>query len=151
MNYKHQKFMREAIKEAKKSLKEGGIPIGAILVKNDEIVSRGHNHLLQKDSIILHAEMDCLENSGKLKGEDYKKCTLYTTLIPCHMCTGLILLYKIPKVVAGENKTFSGPEDYMKEQGVDLTILDMDECKEIMAEYISQNKDLWDEEMERVN
>ncbi len=151
MNPKHLIFMQEALKQAKKSFEEGGIPIGAVLVEKDEVVGRGHNRLLQKESTILHAEMDCLENAGKLKGADYKKCILYTTLVPCQMCAGLIMLYKIPKVVAGENKTFPGPEDYMKEQGVDLTILDLDECKEMMAEYISQNKDLWNEEIERVS
>lgn len=108
---KDHKFMNEAIIEAKKSLKEGGIPIGAVLVENDEIIGRGHNRLLQKDSSILHGEMDCIENAGKLKGEDYKSCILYTTLSPCEMCSGTILLYKIPKVVMGENKTLKGPED----------------------------------------
>ncbi|MCE5214043.1 MAG: nucleoside deaminase [Methanobacterium sp.] len=151
MNYKHLKFMQEAINEAKKSFKEDGIPIGAVLVEGSEIVGRGHNRLLQKGSTILHAEMDCLENAGKLKGTDYKKCTLYTTLIPCQMCSGLILLYKIPEVVAGENKTFPGPEDYMKDHGVNITILDLDECKEMMTEYIRQNRKVWDEEIERVS
>lgn len=102
----HLKFLEEALKEAKKSLKEGGIPIGAVLVEENQIIGRGHNRLLQNKSTILHAEMDCLENSGRLKGLDYKKCTLYTTLMPCDMCSGLILLYKIPQVVTGENETF---------------------------------------------
>lgn len=151
MNTVHLKFMQEAIREAHKSHEEGGIPIGAVLVEDGEIVGRGHNRLLQEGSTILHAEMDCLENAGKLKGSDYKKCTLYTTLIPCQMCAGLILLYKIPRVVAGENKTFPGPEKYMKEHNVELEILDLDECKKMIAEYIRQNREVWDEEIERVS
>lgn len=151
MDLKHQKFMLEAIEEAKKSLNENGIPIGAVLVEDGEIVGKGHNRLLQKKSTILHAEMDCLENAGKLKGTDYKKCTLYTTLVPCEMCTGLIILYKIPKVVYGENKTFLGPENYLKEHGVELINLDLDVCKELITEYILKNPDVWDEEIERVS
>lgn len=151
MDTKHLKYIQEAIKEAQISLNEGGIPIGAVLVEDDEIVGRGHNRLLQNGSTILHAEMDCLENAGKLKGADYKRCTLYTTLVPCQMCTGLILLYNIPKVVAGENVTFPGPEDYLKENGVELVILDLDECKELIAEYIRENREVWDEEIERVS
>ena len=148
---KNHKFMQEAIKEAKKSLKEGGIPIGAVLVKDNEIIGRGHNRSRQDMSTILHAEMDCLENSGHLRGVDYKKCTLYTTLSPCDMCTGLILLYKIPKVVIGENKTFPGPEDYLLEHGVELTNLNLQECKNMMQKYIHHNQDIWDEEIERVS
>ncbi len=151
MNEEHQKFMQEAIKEAQKSLNDGGIPIGAVLVEDGKIVSRGHNCLIQNDSTILHAEMDCLEKAGKLKGRDYKNCTLYTTLVPCQMCAGLILLYKIPKVVAGENETFPGPEDYMKAHGVELINLDLDECKNLVAEYINQNPEIWDEEIERIS
>lgn len=151
MDTKQLKYVQEAIKEAKKSLNEGGIPIGAVLVEDDEIVGRGHNRLLQNGSTILHAEMDCLENAGKLKGADYKRCTLYTTLVPCQMCTGLILLYNIPKVVAGENVTFPGPEDYLEDHGVELVILDLDECKELIAEYIRENREVWDEEIERVS
>lgn len=147
----HLKFIKEAIKEAKKSLSEGGIPIGAVLVEDGKIVGRGHNRLLQKESAILHAEMDCLESAGRLKGADYKKCTLYTTLVPCQMCSGLILLYNIPKVVAGENETFGGPEEFLKEHRVELVNLDLDECKELMKEYIEGNPELWDEEIERVS
>ncbi|MCZ3367362.1 MULTISPECIES: nucleoside deaminase [Methanobacterium] len=147
---KDHKFMNEAIIEAKKSLKEDGIPIGAVLVKNGEIISRGHNRLLQKDSSILHGEMDCIENAGKLKGEDYKSCILYTTLSPCEMCSGTILLYKIPKVVMGENKTLKGPEDYLKENGVELINLDLKECKDIMKEFIKRNPEIWDAEIDRV-
>lgn len=147
---KHHKFMNEAIEEAKKGLKEGGIPIGAVLVKDEEIISRGHNRLLQKDSSILHGEMDCIENAGRLNGDDYKHCTLYTTLSPCEMCSGTIILYKIPNVVIGENETLKGPEDYLKENGVELTNLDLKECKSIMKEFIEKNPEIWDAEIERV-
>ena len=146
----HNKFMSEAIAEAKKGLNEGGIPIGAVLVKNEEIISRGHNRLVQKNSSILHGEMDCIENAGKLKGEDYKHCTLYTTLSPCEMCSGVILLYKIPKVIMGENETLKGPEDYLKENGVELINLNLKECKIIMNEYIKKNPEIWNAEIERV-
>ncbi len=142
--------MNEAIKEAKKSLREDGIPIGAVLVKDGKIISRGHNKLLQKESTILHGEMDCIENSGGLRGVDYKKCTLYTTLSPCDMCSGTVILYKIPKVVMGENETLTGPEEYLKENGVELINLDMDQCKEMMMEYIQKNQKTWDSELERV-
>lgn len=145
------KFMQEAILEAKKSFKENGIPIGAVLVEDGEIVGRGHNRLIQDGSTILHAEMDCLENAGKLKGTDYKKCILYTTLVPCEMCAGLILLYKIPKVVFGENETFSGPEKYLQEHDVELVNLDLAECKELVAGYIRENREVWDEEIERIS
>ena len=146
----HNKFMNEAVAEAKKGLNEGGIPIGAVLVKNEEIISRGHNRLLQKNSSILHGEMDCIENAGKLKGDDYKHCTLYTTLSPCEMCSGVILLYKIPKVIMGENETLKGPEDYLKENGVELINLNLKECKNIMNEYIKKNPEIWNAEIERV-
>lgn len=147
----HQKFMQEAIKEARKSLREGGVPIGAVLVENDQIIGRGHNRLEQDDSTILHAEMDCLENTGRLKGSDYKKCTLYTTLIPCVMCSGLVLLYKIPRVVVGENITFPGPENYLQENGVELINLDLDECKKMMVDYIQDYPEIWNSEIERVS
>jgi tRNA(Arg) A34 adenosine deaminase TadA len=147
---KHYKFMHEAIEEAKRSLDEGGIPIGAVLIKEGEIISRGHNQIKQKNSTILHAEMDCLENAGHLKGSDYKKCILYTTLIPCDMCSGMLLLYKIPLVVMGENKTFSGPENYLQEHGVELINLNLDECKKMMSDYIQNNAEFWNEEIERV-
>lgn len=147
----HQKFIQKAILEAKKSLDEGGIPIGAVLVEDSKVVGRGHNRLVQNGSTILHAEMDCLENSGKLRGADYKKCTLYTTLVPCQMCSGLVLLYKIPRVVAGENETFPGPEDYLKKHGVELVNLDLIECKELITGYVKKNSEVWDEEIERVS
>lgn len=143
----HLKFMKMAIKEAKKGLKEGGIPIGSVLVINNKVVGKGHNRRVQKKSAILHAEMDCLENAGRLKARDYKRSILYSTLSPCEMCTGAILLYKIPTLVIGENKTFKGPEQYSKKHGVELINLDLEECKELMREFISQKPKLWDEDI----
>ncbi len=151
MTEKNHLYMKEAIKEAKISLNEGGIPIGAVLVENKNIIGRGHNKLLQDDSVILHAEMNCIENAGRLKGTDYKKCTLYTTLSPCEMCSGAIILYKIPRVVMGENKTLKGPEEYLIENGIEVINMDLDVCKNILENFIQKNPDLWDEEIERVH
>ena len=138
--------MGEAIYEARKGLKEGGIPIGSVLVKDGRIVGRGHNRRVQKRSAILHAEMDCLENAGRLRAADYAKCTLYSTLSPCDMCTGAILLYKIPRVVIGENATFRGPEAYSKKR-TRLLNLDLAECKDLMAEFIRRRPGLWNEDI----
>lgn len=146
----HQTYIQEAIKEAKKSLKEGGIPIGAVLVQNGKIISRGHNRLIQKGSTILHGEMDCVENAGRLKGTEYGKCTLYTTLSPCEMCSGMLLLYKISKVVMGENETLKGSEELLMENGVEVVNLNLPECRNMMQDYIENNSELWSEEMERV-
>ena len=140
------KFMAEAIKEARKGLKEGGIPIGAVLVKDGKVIGRGHNRRVQKKSAILHAEMDCLENAGRLKAADYRKCVIYSTLSPCSMCTGAILLYKIPMVVIGENKTFKGTESYSK-KFVKLVNLDLSECKKIMTDFIKARPELWNEDI----
>ena len=145
------RFMKEAIGEAKKSLNHGGIPIGAVLVENGNIVGKGHNRLIQKDSTILHAEMDCIENAGRLRGADYKKCTLYTTLSPCEMCSGTIMLYKISRVVIGENETLKGPEEYLASFGVELVNMDLDECKNIIGTFIRKNPDIWKEEIERIH
>ncbi len=142
----HLKFMAEAIKEARKGLKEGGIPIGAVLVKNGKIIGRGRNRRVQKKSAIRHAEMDCLENAGRLKASDYKKCVLYSTLSPCSMCSGAALLYKIPLIIIGENKTFKGPERYLKRY-LRLINLNLPECKNIMADFISNNSKLWNEDV----
>ncbi|HBA60103.1 MAG TPA: tRNA-specific adenosine deaminase [Elusimicrobia bacterium] len=142
----HLAFMQEAIKEAKKGLKEGGIPIGAVLVKGGKIIGRGHNKRVQKKSAILHAEMDCLENAGRLKVSDYKKCVIYSTLSPCSMCTGAILLYKIPVVVIGENKTLKGPESYSK-KFLKLINLDLPECKAMMKAFIAARPELWNEDI----
>ncbi len=144
-------FLNEAIVEAKKSLNEGGIPIGAVLVENSNIIGRGYNRLLQTNSTIKHAEMDCIENAGRLKGFDYKKCTIYTTLSPCEMCSGMILLYKIPRVVIGENETLKGPEDYLRKNGVEVINLNLKECKSLLGNYIKKNSDIWDDEIERVH
>jgi len=145
----HAKFMEEAIKEAKKGLKSGGIPIGSVLVKNGKVIGRGHNRRVQKRSAILHAEMDCLENAGRLKPQDYAKCTIYSTLSPCDMCTGAILLYKIPVVVIGENATFKGPEKYSKTRGVKIINLKMSECKKMMSDFIKAKSLLWNEDIGR--
>ncbi|OGX10995.1 MAG: tRNA-specific adenosine deaminase [Omnitrophica bacterium RIFOXYB12_FULL_50_7] len=118
MEQEHLRFMKEAVKEARKGLREGGIPIGSVLVRDGKIIGRGHNRRVQKGSAILHAEMDCLENAGRLKAKDYEKCVIYSTLSPCDMCTGAILLYKIPVVVIGENTTFKGSEAYSRRRGV---------------------------------
>ena len=144
------KFMAEAIEEAKKSLNEGGIPIGAVLVKDGTIVGRGHNKLIQTGSTILHGEMDCIENAGRLKGVDYNKCTLYTTLSPCTMCSGTILLYDISRVVIGENTTLIGPEKLLKDNGVEVTVMQMDECRELLEKFIEENKEKWEAELEKV-
>ncbi|MFA6281775.1 MAG: nucleoside deaminase [Candidatus Omnitrophota bacterium] len=143
----HIKFMKEAIKEASKGLREGGIPIGSVLVKDGKVIGRGHNRRVQKKSAILHAEMDCLENAGRLKAKDYAKCTIYSTLSPCDMCTGAILLYKIPIVVIGENSTFEGPETYSKNRGVKIINLQMDECREMMSDFIKAKPLLWNEDI----
>ncbi|MFW9793692.1 MAG: nucleoside deaminase [Candidatus Thorarchaeota archaeon] len=140
-------FMKTAIDEAKKGLSEGGIPIGSVLVIGGKIVGRGHNQRIQKGSSVLHAEMDCLENAGRLTAKDYRKSVLYSTLSPCDMCSGAVLLYKIPKVIVGENITFQGPEGHLREQGVDVTVLNDPECIEIMEKFIEENRSLWDEDI----
>ncbi|MBU1233082.1 MAG: nucleoside deaminase [Proteobacteria bacterium] len=140
-------FMMAAIEEAKKGLSEGGIPIGSVLVNDGKIIGRGHNQRVQKKSAVLHAEMDCLENSGRLTAADYRKSTLYSTLSPCDMCSGTVLLYGIPKVVIGENETFKGPEDYLRSRGVELVFIDSQECKDLMAEFIQKNPEIWDEDI----
>lgn len=141
------KFLEEAIKEAKKGMQEGGIPIGSVLVIDGKIVGRGHNRRVQKDSAVLHAEMDCLENAGRLKASDYSRATLYSTLSPCDMCSGAVLLYGIPKVVIGENKTFQGPEEYVKSRGVEVVVVDNQECRELMEKFIENSPELWNEDI----
>ena len=140
-------FMQAAIEEARAGLAEGGIPIGSVLVIDGRIVGRGHNRRVQKGSAILHAEMDCLENAGRLKAGDYQRSTLYSTLSPCDMCSGTALLYKIPKVVIGENKTFQGPEDYLRHRGVDVVILDNQDCIRLMSDFIRDKPELWNEDI----
>lgn len=142
----HLGFMKAAIKEALKGLREGGIPIGAVLVRSGKIIGRGHNRRVQKKSAILHAEMDCLENAGRLKAKDYRECVIYSTLSPCEMCSGAILLYKIPAIVMGENYTFKGPENYLKKR-CKLVNLDLKECKDLMASFIEEQPGLWNEDI----
>jgi cytosine deaminase len=141
------KFLQVAIEEAKKGMAEGGIPIGSVLVIDGKIVGRGHNRRVQKGSSVLHAEMDCLENAGRIKASDYKKATLYSTLSPCDMCSGAVLLYGIPKVVIGENKTFKGPEEYVKSRGVNVEVMDNQECINLMETFIKNNPELWNEDI----
>lgn len=139
--------MEAAIEEAKTGFEEGGIPIGSVLVIDGRIVARGHNRRVQKGSAVLHAEMDCLENAGRIKASDYRRATLYSTLSPCDMCSGAILLYGIPKVVVGENKTFKGPEEYIKSRGVEVTVADNSECRLLMESFIEKFPDLWNEDI----
>ena len=140
-------FLKAAIAEARAGLSEGGLPIGSVLVKDGKIVGRGHNRRIQKGSAVLHAEMDCLENAGRLAARDYAACTLYSTLSPCDMCTGAILLYKIPRLVIGENRNFRGPEDYSRGRGVGLDIVDDAECVELMRRFIAEKPQLWNEDI----
>ncbi len=147
MSIDHAPFLRAAIEEARKGRDEGGIPIGSVLVIDRRIVGRGHNRRVQRGSAILHAEMDCLENAGRLKAADYRRSVLYSTLSPCDMCSGTALLYKIPRVVIGENRTFRGPEDYLRSRGVILDILDDAECVRMMEEFISDRPELWNEDI----
>lgn len=143
----NENFMDAAYEEAEKGRAENGIPIGAVLVIDGKIVGRGHNRRVQRKSAILHAEIDCLENAGRLKPSDYKKSTLYTTLSPCDMCSGAVLLYKIPRVVIGENVTFMGNEEYLRARGVQLTVLNDQRCIAIMREFIGQYPELWNEDI----
>ncbi len=143
----HDLFLAAAIAEARKGLSVGGIPIGSVLVIDGEIAGRGHNQRVQRGSPILHAEMDCLENAGRLRAADYRRATLYSTLSPCDMCSGTVLLYGIPTVVVGENRTFRGPEDYLRSRGVDVLVLDDPECREIMDDFIAAHPDLWEEDI----
>jgi creatinine deaminase len=145
----HREFLAAAIAEARQGLTEGGIPIGSVLVIDGRIVGRGHNRRVQKDSAILHAEMDCLENAGRLTARDYRRATLYTTLSPCDMCSGTTLLYGIPRVVIGENRTFRGPEDYLRSRGAELTIVDDAACVRMMQEFITTYPELWNEDIGR--
>ena len=140
-------FLNAAMEGAKAGLAEGGIPIGSVLVIDGRIAGRGHNRRVQKGSAVLHAEMDCLENAGRLKAADYRRSILYSTLSPCDMCSGTVLLYGIPKVVVGENRTFRGPEDYVRSRGVEIVIADDQECRRLMSEFIGRHPDLWNEDI----
>ena len=146
----HDYYMKEALKQAQKSLNEGGIPIGAVLVCDSKIISKGHNRLIQNDSTILHAEIDAIENAGRLTYEDYKKSILYTTLSPCPMCSGAIILYNIPHVVIGENHTLMGAENLLLCNGVKVTVLNDLRCRELFLKFKHNNSDIWDRELEKV-
>jgi cytosine deaminase len=140
-------FLEAAIEEAKKGLSEGGVPIGSVLVIDGRIVGRGHNQRVQKGSTVLHAEMDCLENAGRLKASEYSRAILYSTLSPCDMCSGTVLLYGIPKVVIGENRTFRGPEKYVQSRGVKIVVDDNQECRLLMEKFIKEHPELWVEDI----
>ena len=140
-------FLQAAIEEARLGLAEGGIPIGSVLVIDGKIVGRGHNRRVQQGSAILHAEMDCLENAGRLQASEYRRATLYSTLSPCDMCSGTALLYNIPRIVIGENRTFQGPEDYVRSRGVKLLVVDHAECLALMQEFIAARPELWNEDI----
>ncbi|WP_235937474.1 nucleoside deaminase [Marinobacter caseinilyticus] len=140
-------YLEAAIAEARKGQAEGGIPIGSVLVLDGQIVGRGHNRRVQKGSAVLHAEMDCLENAGRLKAAEYRRATLYSTLSPCDMCSGAALLYGIPHVVVGENHTFCGPEAYVRSRGVEVTVLNDPQCQALMAAFIQQSPELWNEDI----
>ena len=142
-------YLAAAIAEARAGLGEGGIPIGSVLVIDAEIVARGHNRRVQSGSAVLHAEMDCLERAGRLSARDYRSATLVSTLSPCDMCSGATLLYGIRRVIVGENRTFRGPEDYLRGRGVELEILDDAECIAMMQDFIAKNPALWDEDIGR--
>ena len=141
------KFLEAAIAEAKKGLEEGGIPIGSVIVHKGEILGRGHNKRIQQGSVVLHGEMDALENAGRQPASVYKNCTLYTTLSPCPMCTGAILLYGIPKVVIGENKNFMGAEDLLRSNGVEVIVVNDQTCIDMMLSFIQNQPQLWNEDI----
>jgi len=140
-------FLQAALDEARTGYEEGGIPIGSVLVHNGKIIGRGHNQRVQKGSPILHGEMDALENAGRLPASIYRECVLYTTLSPCPMCAGAILLYEIPKVVIGENRTFMGEEELLASRGVDITVADSAECHELMGRFIKEQPGVWSEDI----
>lgn len=140
-------FLGAAIDEAKTGLAEGGIPIGSVLVLDGEIVGRGHNQRVQKGSAILHAEMDALDNAGRLTAGQYQRSTLYSTLSPCDMCSGTVLLFGIPRVVIGENTTFTGPENYTASRGVELSVAHNAECIALMEAFIQSHPELWNEDI----
>lgn len=140
-------FMDAAVAEAEAGLAEGGIPIGSVLVHNGRIIGRGHNRRVQKGSATLHGEMDALENSGRLPAKIYSECVIYTTLSPCSMCTGAILLYRIPKVVIGENETFLGEEELLKSRGVEVVVANDPRCVKLMKDFIAAKPQLWNEDI----
>ena len=140
-------FLQAAIEEARQGLAEGGIPIGSVIVHRDKIIGRGHNRRVQKGSSILHGEMDALENAGRRSAATYRESVLYTTLSPCSMCSGAILLYGIPRIIVGENKTFMGEEGLLRSRGVAVEVVQSEECIRLMKEFIGKNPRLWDEDI----
>lgn len=136
-----------AIEEAEAGAAEGGIPIGSAFVVDGEVVGRGHNRRIQQGSAILHGEMDALESAGRLPASTYKRATIYTTLSPCSMCSGAILLYGIPRVVVGENRTFLGAEDHLRANGVDVVVVDDERCVDLMSEFIERHPEVWNEDI----
>jgi creatinine deaminase len=140
-------FLDAAVAEAEAGRDEGGIPIGSVLVIDGKIVGRGHNRRVQDGSVVLHAEMDCLERAGRRPAADYRRATLYSTLSPCDMCSGAVLLYGIPRVVVGEHRTFTGPEDHVRARGVELEVVDDARCVALMEAFIAAHPDLWNEDI----
>ena len=140
-------FMAIAIEQGAKSLSEGGVPVGAALVADGKVLAAGHNRRVQQNSAIRHGETDALENAGRLHASVYGRATMYTTLSPCDMCTGAILLYKIPRVIVGENRTFMGNEALLRSRGVEVVVLDDPECKRLMDEFIARFPDIWNEDI----
>lgn len=140
-------FLDAAISEAERGLAEGGIPIGSVLVVDDEVVGRGHNRRIQRGSAVLHAEMDALEDAGRLSAASYARSVLYSTLSPCDMCSGAVLLYGIPRVVIGEHTTFLGPEEYLLSRGVELRVVADERCVAMMERFIAERPDLWNEDI----
>ncbi|MBU1226987.1 MAG: nucleoside deaminase [Actinobacteria bacterium] len=140
-------FLAAAVEEARRGLAEGGIPIGSVLVIDGEIVGRGHNRRIQQGSVIKHAEMDCLEHAGRMTGADYRRSVLYSTLSPCDMCSGAVLLYGIPRVVVGEHRTFRGPEDHLRSRRVEIEVVDDPACIAMMERFISERPELWHEDI----
>lgn len=140
-------FLQAALDEARKGLAAGGIPIGSVLVLEGQIIGRGHNQRVQQGSVIQHAEMNCLENAGRQPASVYARCTLYSTLSPCPMCSGAALLYKIPRIVIGENATFQGPEQYVRSQGVQVDVVNDPQCIQLMRDFIAAHPELWNEDI----
>ena len=140
-------FLRAAIEEATLGRAEGGIPIGSVLVVDGEVIGRGHNRRVQDGSVVLHAEMDALENAGRRPAAVYRRSTLYSTLSPCDMCSGAALLYGIPRVVIGEHHTFRGPEEHLRQRGVEVVVLDNQACIDLMARFIADEPELWNEDI----
>ena len=140
-------YLQAAIEQARLGRDAGGIPIGSVLVIDGKIVGRGHNQRIQQGSAVLHAEMDCLENAGRLRADDYARATIYSTLSPCDMCSGAILLYGIPQVVVGENVTFQGPEALLRDRGVQVDVVNDTECITLMSEFIAAQPQLWNEDI----